>query len=366
MACERSWVFLWRSWAAALAVCAAGCGGGSGSSQSQGTYVQLLSGIDRFAFCWPSAESGDPGPRDAANVTLVKNVPFDVAVDFEGGADLEAGTVPFFFSGQPGDATTVTVRATSYFEGTRSGEFVVLDTHGDELERLTIEVKNDCFSGHVDLVLLIDTSTSMDVVAQELCDAVAPVAASLLADGIELNTTVLGIFEDQTEDFFYPCVPDSVKDALGIAVPGAGAELLDDDEDWGPAVAILSGRFAWSADPDTVRLIVTAVDEAPQNGDKRDLGASEACDFTDDAAIANAISQASGAGVAVSPFLVRHDFFGTGVFLLPDQCVQDHANRLASLTGGTVPLRAVDDEPAPGAVADILEALVRDAVANRP
>jgi hypothetical protein len=226
------------------------------------------------------------------------------------------------------------------------------------IERLPITVTNRC-EVCLDVVILIDTSTGLSGVAQALCDAIAPVTASLEADGIMLRTTILGIFEDQSTDLEYPCVPDSVKDALGVAVPGAGLELLDDDEDWGPAVAILSDRFAWTSGAG--RIIVAIVDEPPQNGDKRDIGGSDICDLSDVAAIDNAIAQAQGDDVIVSTILVRHELLGPGVFLPPDECVQDHAERLTTATGGTMPLPLVDDVPAAGSVPAILEAILRDA-----
>ncbi len=167
----------------------------------------------------------------------------------------------------------------------------------------------------IDMVVVIDTSGSMDDEAAALCASVDNIATTLRFDGIELLMTVLGVTEDTGNDpAAYSCLGGNVADAIGDAVPGGGT--LDAPEDWGPAIAVLAEGFPWAAG--SIRVVVPMSDEAPQDGDPcADPG-------EDRDAINNAAAIANDYDVAVSPIT------GTGA----GPCVRTLAKDIAADTDG--------------------------------
>ncbi len=167
----------------------------------------------------------------------------------------------------------------------------------------------------LDLVVLIDTSGSMDDEAAALCSNLDVISSQLRLDGINLLMTVMGITENSGNDpAAYSCIGGNVADVLGTAVPGG--DVLDAPEDWGPAVAVVAARFPWTAG--RIRVVVPMSDEAPQDGDPcEDPGA-------DRLALNNAVATANANDVSVSPIT------GTGA----GECVRGLAIDLAADTGG--------------------------------
>lgn len=210
----------------------------------------------------------------------------------------------------------------------------------------------------IDVVLLIDTSSGLGVVGQALCDAIGSVRQGLEGEGVEVTIVARGISIHRKGEVNTDPLPicegtpaPTIDDTLDT--PGAAGEI-DDDEDWGPGVMLLSDDFPGSND--AVKLIVVVVDEAPQDGNKNEVAVGPACDATDAAAIAAAIASAQGARVTVSVIFVRHDL-GAGLES-PEDCVVTHANLLVTESGGTT--REVDEDD--DSLGFVLDGIVRDAL----
>lgn len=170
-------------------------------------------------------------------------------------------------------------------------------------------------NGSIEVVFIVDTSSSMDDEAAALCTAIPQVIASLGAKGTFVQSTVLGITENPGGAF--GCLTGNVLALYGAAVPDANGNpigLLTHPESWGDATAIVADRFAWT--PGFTRLIVTISDEAPFEGDP--------CDAADTASVTNATAVAIARSVTVSTLV------GTGAA----PCVNALADQLASQTGG--------------------------------
>ena len=122
----------------------------------------------------------------------------------------------------------------------------------------------------VEVVFVMDTSSSMDDEGSALCTDLQQVVAGLQADLVNVDVELLGIHAASG----YGCLTSSVANLYGTAVPGSpppGMETLGEpcgihlNEDWGPATAIVAGLKPWQAD--SVRLIVPISDEGPRCGD---------------------------------------------------------------------------------------------------
>lgn len=182
----------------------------------------------------------------------------------------------------------------------------------------------------IDIVFLMDTSGSMEDEAAALCTAIEGVERELLRRGARVAAiTLLGITEtaaDTDDPEAYACITRHVAETYGTAVPGTpppALALLEDDEDWGPATAIVAANHPWA--PGALRLIVPISDEGPFDGDPCD-------DPGDDRdIIQHAILVADANQVVVSPIA------GTG----SDACTVNLGIALAQGTGGTA-FRSLD------------------------
>lgn len=116
----------------------------------------------------------------------------------------------------------------------------------------------------VEIVVVFDTSESMIEEVNALCNSVANINNDLQGYGFSVEGfRVLSTIEPIPTSF--TCVTDSVQNLLGDQVPGGG--ILNDEEDWGDATAILADRYPWNtANEDINRIIVVISDEAPQDG----------------------------------------------------------------------------------------------------
>lgn len=161
------------------------------------------------------------------------------------------------------------------------------------------------------MVVVMDTSGSMSDEIGALCTNLSSLVATLQQQNINLSATFLGI--TRTRD----CLTDHVLNLLGNQVPNAPVccQVLDHEESWGAATAIVADRFAWS--PNSIRLIVPISDEAAWRG-------GTSCDALDQASIDGAIQVANLNQVVVAPIA------GTG----SPQCVIAHGAQLAMATGG--------------------------------
>lgn len=183
----------------------------------------------------------------------------------------------------------------------------------------------------VDVVFVVDTSGSMGDEAAVLCSSMQTVVANLGALGVQVQPAFLGI--TQTGGGFN-CLTASVASLLGTVVPGAPpcCLALGNNEDWGPATAIVAQNYPWT--PGAVRVVVPISDEGPRNGDLcNDPG-------DDRESIDNAVLIANANGVIVSPIA------GTD----SDACTITLGQDLAAATGG---LHFVSTQPA----ADLADAI---------
>lgn len=177
----------------------------------------------------------------------------------------------------------------------------------------------------VEVVFIVDTSSSMSGEGAALCASITQIVADLQADLVNVNAEILGVDAPGTGSF--SCLTDSVANLYGVNVPGSpppGTEIMgdcggaNDPEDWGPATSVVAGLKAWQAD--SVRLIVPVSDEGPRCGNPvSDPG-------VDRDSINHAIGQAQLNDVIVSPI--------TGSGSSGD--VINMATILANNTGGSV------------------------------
>ncbi|MFH2051466.1 MAG: FlgD immunoglobulin-like domain containing protein [bacterium] len=128
----------------------------------------------------------------------------------------------------------------------------------------------------VEVVFVMDTSTSMDDEASALCANMTQVVEQLEAAGLTVMPSLLGICD--LPGGAYGCLENHVTALLGTEVPGAppaGLEFLGScpggmevcQEDWGLATAVVAGRYPWLPRGESVRLIVPLSDEGSWCGD---------------------------------------------------------------------------------------------------
>ncbi len=178
----------------------------------------------------------------------------------------------------------------------------------------------------VEVVFIMDTSSSMDSEAASLCSSMEHIVDFLLAVDVDAEATLLGICD--TPGGAYGCLTDNVTNLLGTEVPGTpppGLETLGDcpggnqvcKEDWGLATAVVAGMYTWMPDSTSIRLIVPLSDEGAWCGDPvNDL---------DHDAITHAITIAQENMVIVSPIT------GSG----SSSAVVAQAEQIADATGGS-------------------------------
>jgi hypothetical protein len=175
----------------------------------------------------------------------------------------------------------------------------------------------------VELVFIMDTSSSMDDDASALCSQINGVVAQLSAQNIEVTAHIFGI--SAAPGGVYSCLSNTVISLLGTVVPGAPPPNLATlgncpggnevpSEDWGRATAVVAGNFPWQSG--ATRVIVPISDEGAWCGDPSDAN--------DTASIAHAVSVATAQGVIVSPIVASG----------APAAVVTQAQNLASGTGG--------------------------------
>jgi len=202
----------------------------------------------------------------------------------------------------------------------------------------------------VDVLFMMDTSSSMDDEATVLCAAVQDIANELTRRGIAFRASYFGISENPGGVF--KCLTGNVVEAYGTVVPGTppptlttlgecpgGIEIAA--EDWGRAIAVASAEREWTEG--ATRLIVPLVDEGPWCGDPSlDPG-------VDRDSVEHAIAIAESYGVNVSPIIPAER--GAGMALL----ARDTAER----TGGELFDLSITDTDVAGAIVETVVAACR-------
>lgn len=206
----------------------------------------------------------------------------------------------------------------------------------------------------VEVVFVMDTSSSMSGEGAALCATIDSIVLQLQATGIDVTPSLWGVAA--TPGGGFSCLTDNVLNALGNTVPGnppPGLEIFGDcpggseiaTEDWGLAVAMVSGLFPWQQD--SLRLIVPLSDEGPWCGDP--------LDSLDNASIIHAIAVSNDNDVIVSP--VTASGSSAGVIAL--------AQQLAQATGGLqFSSTETADDLADGILSIILDACLTIADCN--
>ncbi|MFW5876068.1 MAG: MYXO-CTERM sorting domain-containing protein [Myxococcota bacterium] len=177
----------------------------------------------------------------------------------------------------------------------------------------------------LEVVFVMDTSTSMGDEAAALCRDIQNLTAELQAAGIDVDASLLGISATPGGDF--DCLTDDVINLYGTEVPGdppTDNEVLGEcpggnevaSEDWGRATSVVAGLRPWG--DGNVRLVVPIADEGPWCGDPVDDPG------VDRDAVEHAIEVAGDADVLASPIT------GTG----SSTAVEGLAAELAEGTGG--------------------------------
>lgn len=195
----------------------------------------------------------------------------------------------------------------------------------------------------VDIVFVMDTSTSMNDEAAVICDSISALSAAIASQGIDLSADYLGV--SVTPGGSFGCLTDSVINLLGTSVPGMPPmeiETLGDcpggsavaSEDWGRATAVVAGLYPWR--PNALRIVVPISDEGPWCGDP--------VNEMDDLATFHAIEVALAEGVILSPVLGT----GSGAPQI------ERAQLMASSTGGTATLTTAPDQELFSAIYDVI------------
>jgi hypothetical protein len=213
-------------------------------------------------------------------------------------------------------------------------------------------VPDDCpICPAIEIVFILDTSTSMDDEAAVLCSSMTHIVSVLESASLDVMPLLLGICD--LPGGAYGCLENQITTLIGTAVPGSpppGLEVLGDCtgylegcmEDWGLATAVVAGSYPWTPAGESIRLIIPIADEGPGCGDP--------VDSFDEAATAHAINVAQANGVIVSPIT------GTG----SSAAVISLAQSMADATGGA---HFNSSEPALD-IADAIVALVTDACSS--
>ncbi|UCG31669.1 MAG: hypothetical protein JSU68_08370, partial [Phycisphaerales bacterium] len=190
------------------------------------------------------------------------------------------------------------------------------DADGDEIPDECQGEPLEC--GAFDVVFVVDTSGSIQDEGQALCGNIKQIIGDLKDAGLPVTATLLGVVENPPASSF-DCLTGSVLGMFGPAVPGvppACCPLMDKNEDWAAATAIVSQNFPWM--PGAARVVIPISDEGPEGGDPcQDPG-------PDRAGIANAANVANANNVFVAPIM------GNGT----TACVMALAQELGSRTGG--------------------------------
>lgn len=188
-------------------------------------------------------------------------------------------------------------------------------------------IPDDCpICPPIEVVFVMDTSTSMDDEAAALCGSMQLVVDYLLAAGVDLSATLLGICDNPGGA--YDCLEGNIVDLYGSAVPGSpppGLETLGDcpggnevcQEDWGLGTAVVAGAFPWLPDSTSIRLVIPLSDEGSWCGDPVTQLDQDAITYATVVALAN--------DVIVSP--ITGSGSSSGVIALAEQ--------IAAATGGT-------------------------------
>lgn len=196
------------------------------------------------------------------------------------------------------------------------------------------DILDRCEALSADFVIIMDTSGSLRDEAEAICDDLDGIVASLQSAGIAVRATVMGITQNPSgsPDNPFPCIDWDVLSVFGNEIPDSGllpaecvSRVLDDNEDWGPAVAIVANKFPWAAG--FSRTIFVVLDEDPDGGD--------GCDECDAPHIANAVFQAfsnSPNVVAVNTIVAEAPTVSGRSF----SCVPTLAEQLSVSTGGEV------------------------------
>ncbi len=136
-----------------------------------------------------------------------------------------------------------------------------------------VEIPEDCAAcGALDIVFAFDTSGSMSNVQNAMCDLAGDLIDAMAGFGVPVTANYWSIATGGTHGY---CLTHSVEVELGTEVPGNPpaefADLLDCDgypageqENWGPATAIIADAYPWRAD--AVRLVVPSADEGSHCG----------------------------------------------------------------------------------------------------
>ncbi len=203
-----------------------------------------------------------------------------------------------------------------------------------------------CDGLQLEVVLVMDTSPSLNAYADEICLTVPQLVSDFANEGVNLDLTILGITETP-----WPCIDDSIVNAYGAAVPGDGScGPLDDfstpgvpavalAENWGAGAAVVADSHPWPVG--AKRLIISIADEGPCYGNP--------CDDPgpDRDSISNAITVARLNHVKASSLLLSAP---------SPSCVAGLAEDLANQTGGSV-----QEIGLPPQVLAALEAIIRQA-----
>jgi len=187
--------------------------------------------------------------------------------------------------------------------------------------------------GKVDLVFLIDQSTSMRNEWTSLCSVISDIESSLLAAEVDLDVYIygldsVGVSGSCKDANLYSCKFGGVTTNCNLH----GSTPLSGYEDWGPGTTWLAENYVWR--PQAARVMIPISDEGPHKGggaNESDCrGRDENCvmNSNDLQSIAEATEAANANNITVYPF------WGDGHWEEYMEYVAQQMEALASATGG--------------------------------
>ena len=192
---------------------------------------------------------------------------------------------------------------------------------------LCVPTRAEALQCKVDVVYLLDVSSSMDDEIKALCTTINSFADLLAAHNVDARHEIFALHDRPTA-----CGEETTRSRFGDARGGVRSI-----EDWGRGVSVVALKYVWQ--DNAVRLIVPISDEGPSEGDP--------IDQEDEDVIKQAIAWAKDKEVVVSP-IVGTDA-SEGVF--------DLAQKIASETKGKVfPSEQPDEDIFDGIFGQIREA----------
>ena len=164
-----------------------------------------------------------------------------------------------------------------------SSRFALIPIAISALILLCVPTRVEALQCKIDVVFLLDVSSSMDDEIDALCTKINSVAGLLAAHNVDTRYEIFALHDGRTS-----CSEKTTRTQFGDERDGVRSI-----EDWGRGVSVVAVKHDWR--DDVVKLVVPISDEGPSEGDP--------IDQEDEDVIEQAIGWAKNKGVVVSPIV---------------------------------------------------------------